>query len=143
MRAVILRSSSGTAAALSQWHREPRELILTNTSLPVERVLEKFLMLDKVIDIVYPVYLTEDLQFLRQRHTSEELWELLGNMQLLQLFLCLYLGRKLARCRTTLDDALAALGGIRCVPLSWQGGGVLLTTPADPSQQEMLNAVQP
>lgn len=143
VRAVILRSSSGTAAALSQWHREPRELILTNTSLPVERVLEKFLMLDKVIDIVYPVYLTEDLQFLRRRHTSEELWELLGNMQLLQLFLCLHLGRKLARCRTTLDDALAALGGIRCVPLSWQGGGVLLTTPADPRQQEMLNAVQP
>lgn len=141
VRAVILRSSSGPAAALSQWHREPRELILTNTALPVERVLEKFLMLDKVLDILHPVYLTEDLQFLREELGAGELPELLSRMQLLQLFLCLYLGRRLGRCHTTLDDALPALAGIRCVPLRWQGGSVLLTTPPDGRQQEILGAV--
>ena len=63
---------------------------------------------------------------------------MLGGMQFLQLFLCLYLGRRLSRCGTTLDDALSALGGIRCVPLRWEGGQVLLTTPADSRQQEIL-----
>ena len=140
-RAVIFRSSPGPAPALTQWYKEPRELILTNTPLPVETVLEKFLLLDKVLDITHPVYLTEDLQFLRRRYTGEEVRRMLGNMQFLQLFLCLYMGRKLARCRTTLDDALAALGDIRCVPLRWEGGGVLLTSPADPRQQEIFNAV--
>lgn len=141
LRAVIFRSSPGLAPALTQWHKEPRELILTNTDLPVETILEKFLLLDKVLDITHPVYLTEDLQFLRQRYRREEVLRMLGNMQFLQLFLCLYLGKKLARCRTTLDDALAALGDIRCVPLSWEGGGVLLTTPMTSRQQEIINAV--
>lgn len=138
LRAVILRSASGPAAALTQWRKEPRELILTNTSLPVEKVLEKLLLLDKVLDIIHPVYLTEDLQFLRLWYSSGEILEMLGGMQFLQLFLCLYLGRRLSRCGTTLDDALAALGGIRCVPLRWEGGQVLLTTPADSRQQEIL-----
>lgn len=141
VRAVILRSSSGPAAALTQWHKEPRELILTNTELPVEKVLEKFLILDKVLDITHPVYLTEDLQFLRLGRSRGEVAEMLGNMQFLQLFLCLYLGRRLGRCRTTLDDALAALGGVQCVPLRWEGGEVLLTTPLEPRQQEIWNAV--
>lgn len=139
LRAVIFRSSSGQAAALTQWNREPRELLLTNTGLPVEKLLEKFLMLDKVLDITHPVYLTEDLQFLRLWYSPEEIVAFLGNMQFLQLFLCLYLGRRLVRCRSTLDDALAALGGIRCVPLKWEGGSVLLTTPATPRQKELLN----
>lgn len=139
LRAVIFRSSSGQAAALTQWHREPRELLLTNTQLPVERLLEKFLMLDKVLDITHPVYLTEDLQFLRLWYSPEEVVRLLNHMQFLQLFLCLYLGRRLVRCRSTLDDALAALGGIRCVPLTWEGGSVLLTTPATQRQQELLS----
>lgn len=141
VRAVIFRSSPGPAPALTQWHKEPRELILTNTDLPVETILEKFLLLDKVLDITHPVYLTEDLQFLRQRYDRAEVLRMLGNMQFLQLFLCLYLGRRLARCRSTLDDALAALGDIRCVPLSWDGGGVLLTSPMTPRQQEIFNAV--
>lgn len=141
LRAVIFRSSPGPAPALTQWHKEPRELILTNTGLPVETILEKFLLLDKVLDITHPVYLTEDLQFLRQRFGGGEIRRMLGNMQFLQLFLCLYLGRRLARCRTTLDDALAALGDIRCVPLSWEGGGVLLTSPMSPRQQEIMGAV--
>lgn len=141
LRVVLLRSSSGQAAALTQWHKEPRELLLTNTDLPVERLLEKFLMLDKVLDITHPVYLTEDLQFLRLWHSPGEILRMLGNMQFLQLFLCLYLGRRLARCRSTLDDALAALGDIRCVPLSWEGGSLLLTTPATPRQQEILGSV--
>jgi len=141
VRAVIFRSSSGPAAALTQWHKEPRELILTNTDLPVEKILEKFLLLDKVLDITHPVYLTEDLQFLRQRYSREEILQILGNMQFLQLFLCLYLGRRLARCRTTLDDALAALAGVRCVPLAWEGGGVLLTSPLSPRQGEIMAAV--
>lgn len=143
LRAVVLRSTPGQAAALTQWRKEPRELILTNTDLPVEKVLEKLLLLDKVLDIIHPVYLTEDLQFLRLWYTPGEILELLGGMQFLQLFLCLYLGRRLARCRTTLDDALAALGGIRCVPLNWEGGSVLLTTPVDARQQEILNAAGP
>ena len=42
---------------------------------------------------------------------------------------------------TDLDDALAALGGLRCVPLRWEGGSVLLTTPADSRQQEILESV--
>jgi len=141
LRAVILRSSSGQAAALSQWHKEPRELILTNTGLPVEKVLEKLLLLDKVLDIIHPVYLTEDLQFLRLWYSTGEILDILSGMQFFQLFLCLYLGRRLARCRTTLDDALAVLGGIRCVPLRWEGGSVLLTTPADSRQQEILGSV--
>ena len=140
-RAVIFRSSPGPAPALTQWHKEPRELILTNTDLAVGTVLEKFLLLDKVLDITHPVYLTEDLQFLRRRYTGPEVRRMLGNMQFLQLFLCLYLGKKLARCRTTLDDALAALGDIRCVPLTWEGGGVLLTNPLSARQQEILNTV--
>lgn len=141
LRAVVLRSSSGPAAALTQWRKEPRELILTNTSLPVEQVLEKLLLLDKVLDIIHPVYLMEDLQFLRLWYSPGEILEILNGMQFLQLFLCLYLGRRLGRCHTTLDDALAALGGIRCVPLSWEGGSVLLTTPTSPNQQEILNSV--
>lgn len=141
LRAVIFRSSPGPAPALTQWYKEPRELILTNTDLAVETILEKFLLLDKVLDITHPVYLTEDLQFLRQRFGGGEIRRILGNMQFLQLFLCLYLGRRLARCRTTLDDALAALGDIRCVPLSWEGGGVLLTSPMSPRQQEIINSV--
>lgn len=141
LRAVILRSSPGQASALTQWHKEPRELILTNTDLPVEKVLEKLLFLDKVLDIIHPVYLTEDLQFLRLWYSPEEILDILSGMQFFQLFLCLYLGRRLARCRTTLDDALAALGGLRCVPLRWEGGSVLLTTPADSRQQEILESV--
>ena len=141
VRAVILRSSSGQAAALTQWHKEPRELILTNTALPVEKVLEKFLILDKVLDITHPVYLTEDLQFLRLGRGRGEVLALLEKMQFLQLFLCLYLGRRLARCRTTLDDALAALGGVSCVPLRWEGGELLLTAPLDPRQGEILGSV--
>ncbi len=141
VRAVILRSSSGQAAALTQWHKEPRELILTNTALPVEKVLEKFLILDKVLDITHPVYLTEDLQFLRLGRSRGEVLALLEKMQFLQLFLCLYLGRRLARCRTTLDDALAALGGVPCVPLRWEGGELLLTAPLDPRQGEILGSV--
>ncbi len=141
LRAVLLRSSSGPAAALTQWHKEPRELLLTNTQLPVERLLEKFLMLDKVLDITHPVYLTEDLQFLRLWYSPGEILEMLENMQFLQLFLCLYLGRRLARCHSTLDDALAALGELRCVPLAWEGGSVLLTTPATPRQQEILGSL--
>lgn len=141
LRAVIFRSSPGPAPALTQWHKEPRELILTNTPLPVETILEKFLLLDKVLDITHPVYLTEDLQFLRQRFDRRQVLRMLGNMQFLQLFLCLYLGGRLARCRTTLDDALAALGDVRCVPLTWEGGGVLLTSPMTPRQQEIMGAV--
>lgn len=141
LEAVIFRSTPGAAPALTQWHKEPRELILTNAALPVEKVLEKFLLLDKVLDITHPVYLTEDLQFLRRSYSREEIFQILGNMQFLQLFLCLYLGRRLARCRTTLDDALAALGGVRCVPLKWAGGGVLLTTPVTGRQAEILAAV--
>ena len=101
-------------------------------------MLEKFLILDKVLDITHPVYLTEDLQFLSLSHSQEELFAFLERMQLLQLFLCLYLGARLARCRTTLDDALDTLRGIRCARLEWPGGGVLLTTPATTRQQEIL-----
>jgi len=106
-----------------------------------EKVLEKLLFLDKVLDIIHPVYLTEDLQFLRLWYSPEEILDILSGMQFFQLFLCLYLGRRLARCRTTLDDALAALGGVPCVPLRWEGGELLLTAPLDPGQGEILGSV--
>ncbi len=138
LRLFVVRSGPGPAPALSPQHREPRDLILTNTALPARQVLEKFLILDKVLDITHPVYLTEDLQFLSLSYSQEELFAFLERMQLLQLFLCLYLGARLARCRTTLDDALDILRGIRCARLEWPGGGVLLTTPATPRQQEIL-----
>ena len=138
LRLFVLRSSPGTAPALTPGHREPRDLILTNTQLPAQKILEKFLILDKVLDITHPVYLVEDLQFLSLEYSREEILAFLSQMQFLQLFLCIHMGARLARCRITLDDALAALGGIRCARLEWPGGGILLTTPATPRQQEIL-----
>ena len=38
-------------------------------------------------------------------------------------------------------DALAALGGVSCVPLRWEGGELLLTAPLDPRQGEILGSV--
>ena len=142
LRLLAVRSAPGEAPALTFHHREPRDLLLTNTELPAQELLERFLMLDKVLDITHPVYLTEDLQFLNLSYSQEELFSFLSRMQLLQLFLCLYLGARLARCRTTLDDAIDALGGLRCARLEWPGGGVLLTTPATPRQAEILRLGQ-
>lgn len=140
-RVILLRLGAGEAPELDAWHREPRDVIVTNTELPVETLLQKYLAAETLQDIIYMVDFPEDLSFLKRQNPTEDLMQFIGHIQFLELFLYRFLEKKMAHHDLSVEDALAVLGEIRIANITYGNNSKLLHSAYSTRQQDILNMI--
>jgi hypothetical protein len=105
-RIILVRPSPGFSPPISPAHKEPRDIIITNSDVTTQTILELFDDAFKLQDNFLNLYCPKDLELMREKET---LLAVLSNLSLLKIVFTNTLENRLA------DSGIDAAYAIECV----------------------------
>jgi hypothetical protein len=84
---VFIRPSEGLAPVFSKEHREIRDVLITNTTLPFQNIMNYYEGVYDIEETFYDIILPNDLLFLLSYFSKKEMIEMLVHILFMRLFL--------------------------------------------------------